>query len=88
MARPNVAKVQAKLVAKAWKSAAFRRTLLRSPHKVLAAQGVDVPAGVRVKVVQNTPKVMYLVLPAAPAAKARKATRPKAPTRMGPSFTF
>ena len=88
MARLSMAKAQARIVAKAWKSAAFRRALLKSPHKALASQGVDVPAGVRVRVVQNTPKVMYLVLPAAPKARARKTTRPRTPTRMGPSFTF
>jgi hypothetical protein len=80
--------MSARIVAKAWKNDAFRKALIRNPRKALAGEGVDVPAGVRVRVVQNSPKVIYLVLPPAPSAKKRKPTRPPAPTRMGPSFTF
>ena len=88
MARVSVARVQARIIAKAWKNEAFRKKLIKSPHKVLAGEGVDVPTGVKVKVMQNTAKVMHLVVPTKPSAKKSRAKRPRTPARMGPSFTF
>jgi hypothetical protein len=56
----------AKMVAKAWTDPAFKSNLLTDPKAALAAAGISVPAGVALKVVENTDKVIHLVLPARP----------------------
>ncbi len=55
------------IVAKAWGNEMFRNKLLRDPAATLAQEGVAVPAGVQVKVVQDSDSVMHLVLPVKPA---------------------
>lgn len=47
---------------------AFRAKLLAEPMATLTAQGVELPAGVEIRVVEDSPTVMYLVLPPYPAA--------------------
>ena len=76
-----------KVLSKASRSAAFRKKLLKSPHKALADMGWDVPRGHRVKVMQNTNKLTHIVLPGKAKVKGKK-TRAKGPGKMGPSFTF
>jgi hypothetical protein len=59
--------LQARLLDKAWKDAAFRRALTADPSGTLERElGMTVPAGVRLTVVEETPTQRYLVLPAAP----------------------
>ncbi|HTL05617.1 MAG TPA: NHLP leader peptide family RiPP precursor [Gemmatimonadales bacterium] len=77
-----------RIIAKTWRDEAFRRRLLRSPHKVLQEEGVRVPKGVKVKVVQNTGRVFHFVLPAKPGRASTGAKGPKRPGRMGPQFTI
>src|SRR5207249_6970047 len=55
------------LVAQAWTDDNLKRRLLENPASVLREHGIPVPAGVEVKVVENTDKVTYLTLPAKPA---------------------
>ena len=55
-----------KVIAKAWSDAAFKARLLHDPHAALSEAGVEVPAGITVKVVENTSDTMYLVLPQRP----------------------
>jgi hypothetical protein len=55
------------LVAKAWDDPAFKQRLLADPAAVLKENGLKVPAGVQVKVVENTDKVVHLTLPAKPS---------------------
>ena len=55
------------IVAKAWGNEMFRRKLVRDPAATLSQEGVSVPAGVQVKVVEDTDQVMHLVLPVKPA---------------------
>jgi hypothetical protein len=52
------------LAARAKTDAELRRRLLATPQEVLAEEGIDVPDGVAVRVVENTPGVLTLVLPA------------------------
>jgi hypothetical protein len=56
----------AKVVKKAWADPAFKAELLNRPNAALAAAGVPVPPGVTVKVMQDTDKVVHLVLPPEP----------------------
>ena len=59
-------KQYAQLVAKAWADPAFKARLVQEPAAVLAEQGIAVPEGLRLRVVEDTSTVRHLVLPAAP----------------------
>jgi Nitrile hydratase, alpha chain len=55
------------LVARAWADPAFKAKLLADPAGVLKENGMTPPAGITIKVVENTDKVLNLVLPIKPA---------------------
>ena len=57
------------LVARAWGDAAFKKKLLADPAGVLKENGLLVPAGIKIVVVENTEKVLHLTLPIRPAAE-------------------
>ena len=60
--------MQARLVERAGQDPAFRQELIADPKAVIQREyGITVPAGVNVRVVEETPTTGYLVLPAAPA---------------------
>jgi hypothetical protein len=65
--RQEQAKQWGQVVAKAWQDAAFKQRLLSDPQGVLQEHGVQVPAGIQVRVVENTAQVVHLVLPQRPA---------------------
>jgi Nitrile hydratase, alpha chain len=54
------------IVTKAWQDDAFKKRLLANPTAVLKEQGLEVSAGVQVRVVENTDQVIHLTLPAKP----------------------
>ena len=57
------------LIEKAWKEDAFRQALRSDPQgAVERALGGKLPAGVQVKVVEESADTFYLVLPASPDA--------------------
>jgi hypothetical protein len=56
----------AKVVARAWADEKFKRKLLKEPAAALADMGIRVPRDVKVKVVENTPATVHLVLPGVP----------------------
>ena len=56
----------AKIIAKAWRDPAFKAELIANPAAALKAEGIDVPAGMAVTVLENTDKQFHLVLPPAP----------------------
>jgi len=51
------------LIAKCWADEAFKQRLLADPAETLKAEGIEVPTGVRVQVVENTAQVCTLVIP-------------------------
>jgi hypothetical protein len=55
------------IVAKAWGNEMFRSKLIRDPLGTLKQEGVDLPPGVSVQVVEDTEKVVHFVLPKKPA---------------------
>jgi hypothetical protein len=55
----------AKAIARAWNDADFKAKLLSNPRAALAEAGVEVPAGVSIKVVENTSDTVHVVLPVA-----------------------
>ena len=56
-----------KIIAKAWRDPAFKAALIANPAAALKAEGIDVPAGMTVTVVENTDKQFHLVLPPEPS---------------------
>jgi len=63
----DLSRQYAQIVAKCWADPAFKSKLLANTNATLAAEGVDVPAGVEVRVVENSAQVVYVVLPAPPS---------------------
>lgn len=61
------AKHYQQLVAKCWADEAFKQRLLADPPVTLAAEGMAVPEGVTLRVVENTAREMTLVIPLPPA---------------------
>ena len=55
------------IIAKCWSDESFKKKLLANPAATLKAEGVTVTAGVSVKAVENTDKVLHLLIPATPA---------------------
>jgi len=64
----------AKLVAQAWADDKFKQRLLNNPAAVLKEFGATVPAGVEVRVVENTNSVVHLTLPAKPVGDVTELT--------------
>jgi len=54
------------LIAKCWADEAFKQRLLANPAETLKNEGLEVPEGVQVQVVEDTPQVINLVIPARP----------------------
>ena len=61
----KAATTHGRIVARAWRDPAFKARLLADPHGALKEAGVDVPAGVTVKVVEDSDSHVHLVLPPA-----------------------
>ncbi len=56
-----------KIIAKAWKDPTFKKKLLTNSRQALKEMGVNVPANVNVKVIEDTDSSYTFVLPASPA---------------------
>jgi hypothetical protein len=56
------------LIAKTWSDEAFKQQLLADPTTTLRAAGIEVPANVSFRVVEDSPNVIHLVLPSKPAS--------------------
>ena len=59
-------KKMSQLIAKCWSDEAFKKKLMADPAAALKAEGVEVPAGMQVRALENTDKVFHLVIPARP----------------------
>ena len=55
------------LVARTWADPGFRQKLLSDPRSVLPEFGINVPAGVDIRIVENNDKVVYFTLPPKPS---------------------
>jgi hypothetical protein len=51
------------LVQRATEDATLRQRLLTAPQQTLAEAGITLPAGIEIEIVENTDKVIHLVLP-------------------------
>jgi len=54
------------IVAKCWADTAFKAQLIADPKATLAAEGIAVPEGIELRVLENTATTFNLVLPPAP----------------------
>ena len=50
-----------RLIARAWADDAFKRKLMSNPEETLKAEGVEIPGGKKVKVVENTEKLVHII---------------------------
>jgi len=66
MTRGDNAKKLAKLLASTWTDANLKKQLTSDPAKTLKAHGITVPDGAQIKVVEDTPNMAHLVIPAKP----------------------
>ncbi|MGA2082257.1 MAG: NHLP leader peptide family RiPP precursor [Holophaga sp.] len=55
-----------RVIAKAWADEEFKAALMADPRAALKAQGIEVPEGVTLNVLENSDNVINLVLPKAP----------------------
>jgi hypothetical protein len=55
------------LIALCWKDEVFKKELMSDPHKTLKLVGLNPPAGVEIKVVENSVEQFTLVIPPNPA---------------------
>ena len=55
-----------RIIAKCWADEAFKQKLIDSPVETLLAEGIEVPEGLEIKVVENTDSLVYVVLPQPP----------------------
>ena len=65
-AREEKSEKYAKLIAKAWSDEDFKERLLTDSRAVLEAEGISVPPGVDVKVVEQTDTQFFIVIPKMP----------------------
>lgn len=71
MDREEFQKAYGKLVAKAWADEEFKAKLLADPMAVFKENDITIPAGLEVKIVENTDKIAHMILPPAPAGELK-----------------
>jgi hypothetical protein len=55
------------IIARAWADDEFKNQLLANPKAVLREHGIELPATIEVRLVEDTPEVRHFVLPASPS---------------------
>lgn len=59
--------LKVQIIKKAWEDPAFKKSLLSEPKKAInEAFGVEIPAEIQLKVVEESPTLYYLTLPPNP----------------------
>ena len=66
MDQEQQSKKMSQIVAKCWADDSFKQQLLAEPLATLKAEGIELPDGLAVKVLDNTANVFHLVIPAKP----------------------
>jgi len=65
------------LLAKVWADDALKRRFLENPAAVLQEHGIKTKHGVELRVVENTEKMQYVVLPPKPAGDITELSAPE-----------
>ncbi len=60
-------KAYGKLVAKAWSDDDLKAELLSDPLKIFKENGIEVPDGIEVRMVENTTDTIHFILPPEPS---------------------
>lgn len=58
--------IENRAISKAWKDENFKKELMEKPHQAIAQIGINVPEKIEIKVVEESARVLYLVLPVNP----------------------
>jgi hypothetical protein len=58
-----------KAITKAWSDTAYKSRLLQNPRAALAEVGITAPPELELKVVENSNRLVYLVLPPPPSGE-------------------
>jgi len=59
--------LKVQIIKKAWEDPAFKSSLLNDPKEAIkAAFGIEIPAGIELKAVEETSSQYYLVIPPKP----------------------
>ncbi|GET37481.1 NHLP leader peptide family RiPP precursor [Microseira wollei] len=59
--------IEERIIAKSWQDDAFKQEILNNPKAVLSREiGQPLPEDVEIRVVEETPNIVYLVLPMKP----------------------
>ena len=74
----SAAEARGKIIARAWRDPAFKAKLVADPAAALKQAGMAIPAGVTVKVVENTATHVHFVLPPKPTGELSDAALDKA----------
>ena len=56
------------IVARAWSDETFKQQLISDPLTVLKENGIEVPPGVEVRILENTDKLFNFILPPKPVS--------------------
>jgi hypothetical protein len=56
-----------KIITRCWEDEEFKKRLMADPAKILDAEGVSVPDGVSIRVMEDTDQVRTLIIPPAPS---------------------
>ena len=56
-----------KIITRCWEDEEFKKRLMADPAKILDAEGVNVPDGVSIRVVEDTDQVRTLIIPPEPS---------------------
>lgn len=62
----NLQQAWGQVVAQAWSDDAYRQRLISDPAAALEAQGMAVPAGKQIRIIEDTDDTVHVVLPARP----------------------
>jgi hypothetical protein len=66
MYREEFQKAYGRIITQAWSDAAFKEKFLSDPIGVFKENGIEVPEGVHVKIVENTDEEVSFILPSKP----------------------
>jgi hypothetical protein len=59
-------KVRAEVIAKAWKDPEFKKKLKKDPASVLREMGLQIPASLKVRLIEDDTNILTFVLPHEP----------------------
>lgn len=67
MDQDNMNQKMHQILARCWTDAAFKAQLLADPVAVLTAQGFDLPEGLQIRVLEDSPELMHWGIPTRPS---------------------